>query len=60
MWNQVTVRELVLALLIKLAAIYVRWLACFHQTAKRELTHHVVGQLLPGNTHSVTFYSQPR
>ena len=54
MWNQVLVRELAVVLVIKLAALYVIWLAFFHQPDTRELTNHEVGQLLLGETRSGT------
>jgi hypothetical protein len=52
MWNQTIVRELALVLVIKLAALYVIWLAFFHQPDERELTQHEIGQFLLGETHS--------
>lgn len=52
MWNQTIVRELALVLVIKLAALYVIWLAFFNQPNERELTHQEVGQLLLGESHS--------
>jgi hypothetical protein len=48
MWNQTIVRELAVVLVIKLAALYVIWLAFFNQPDERKLTHHEVGQLLLG------------
>ena len=51
MWNQPIVRELALILVIKLIALYVIWLAFFHQPGERELTHHEVGQRLLGVPH---------
>lgn len=50
MWNHAIVRELALVLLIKLAALYVIWLAFFNQPDERELTHHEVGQALLGDS----------
>jgi hypothetical protein len=52
MWNQAIVRELAVVLVIKLAALYVIWLAFFNQPDERELTHHEVGQLLLGDPDS--------
>ena len=52
MWNQTIVRELALILVIKLAALYVIWLAFFNQPDERELTQQEVGQLLLGESHS--------
>jgi len=61
MWNQAIVRELAVVLVIKLAALYVIWLAFFHQPDERELTHQEVGQLLLGESdNGVTPSLQPR
>lgn len=54
MWNQAIVRELAVVLLIKLAALYVIWLAFFNQPDERELTHHEIGQLLLGESADVS------
>lgn len=61
MWNQALVRELAVVLVIKLAALYVIWLAFFHQPDTRELTNQEVGQLLLGETRNGTSsLNQPR
>lgn len=61
MWNQAIVRELTIVVVIKLAALYVIWLAFFHQPDTRELTNHEVGQLLLGESdNGVNPSHQPR
>jgi len=52
MWNQAIVRELAVVLVIKLCALYILWLAFFHQPDERELTHQEIGQLLLGEPHA--------
>jgi len=54
MWNQTIVRELAVVLVIKLVALYVIWLAFFHQPDERELTHQEIGQFLLGETRNGT------
>jgi len=53
MWNQAIVREISVVLVIKLAALYVIWLAFFnHPDEQRELTHQEIGQFLLGEPHN--------
>jgi hypothetical protein len=60
MWNHAIVRELAVVLVLKLAALYVIWLAFFNQPDERELTHHEIGQLLLGEPRDgVTPQHQP-
>lgn len=61
MWNHAIVRELAAVLIIKLAALYVIWLAFFsHPEEQPELTHQEVGRALLGESHnSVTPPHQP-